>query len=269
LFDKGGPALEVHPPEHGIHSWRDFLVHMGTIVLGLLIAIGLEQSVEALHHRHQREQLEEDLREESIHNLRIVSGNLPYLDWSMHQLSAQSDELTKAARENRTPVYLPSSAAPAPPFRPKAAVWEVAHANATIGLLPRTEAEQYSRVYSIALENVSGRYDDWNATTVHSTTLGLQARTTTAYPVAVSLPTTFDFSRLSNEDLAAYRAAELATLAATRAMMSANFNLYITTWGALHGWSEDEISARIFDVRTAYATGGIAALQAKYPIPNE
>ena len=40
--------MEVHPPDHAIHSWRDFIIHIATIVVGLLIAIGLEQSVEAL-----------------------------------------------------------------------------------------------------------------------------------------------------------------------------------------------------------------------------
>ncbi|MGI4827588.1 MAG: hypothetical protein ACRYFU_05275 [Janthinobacterium lividum] len=44
--------MEVHPPEHPIQSWRDFFVHIATIVVGLLIAIGLEQSVEWFHHRH-------------------------------------------------------------------------------------------------------------------------------------------------------------------------------------------------------------------------
>ncbi len=38
--------LDVHPPEHTPHTWRDFFLHIATIVIGLLIAIGLEQSVE-------------------------------------------------------------------------------------------------------------------------------------------------------------------------------------------------------------------------------
>ena len=42
--------LDVHSPEHTPHSWRDFLIHIATIVVGLLIAVGLEQSVEWLHH---------------------------------------------------------------------------------------------------------------------------------------------------------------------------------------------------------------------------
>lgn len=38
--------MEVHPPEHPIFTWKQFFSHMAVIVLGLLIAIGLEQTVE-------------------------------------------------------------------------------------------------------------------------------------------------------------------------------------------------------------------------------
>ena len=41
--------LDVHVPEHGIHRFRDFFLHLFTITIGLLIALGLEASVEALH----------------------------------------------------------------------------------------------------------------------------------------------------------------------------------------------------------------------------
>ena len=46
--------LDVHPPEHGIYGVRDFFLHLLTISVGLLIALGLEASVEAIHHRHER-----------------------------------------------------------------------------------------------------------------------------------------------------------------------------------------------------------------------
>jgi hypothetical protein len=57
--------MDVHPPHHGINTWRDFLVHMGTICLGLLIAIGLEQSVEAWHRSQERQELREALDRDS------------------------------------------------------------------------------------------------------------------------------------------------------------------------------------------------------------
>ena len=47
--------LDVHPHQ-AVHTWRDFLVHIATIVIGLLIAISLEQTVEFFHHRHQVEE---------------------------------------------------------------------------------------------------------------------------------------------------------------------------------------------------------------------
>ena len=37
---------EVHPPHEAVHAWRGFLLHIATIVIGLLIAVLLEQTVE-------------------------------------------------------------------------------------------------------------------------------------------------------------------------------------------------------------------------------
>ena len=45
--------LDVHPPHSATHTWKDFFIHIATIVIGLLIAVGLEQGVEYMHHRHQ------------------------------------------------------------------------------------------------------------------------------------------------------------------------------------------------------------------------
>lgn len=60
--------LDVHPPEHGIHGIRDFFIHLLTITVGLLIALGLEATVEALHHRSERKEAEATLRQELTQN---------------------------------------------------------------------------------------------------------------------------------------------------------------------------------------------------------
>lgn len=60
--------LEVHPPPHAAHGWRDFFVHIVTIVIGLLIAIGLEQAVEAIHHRHEVNEARSALAQERFEN---------------------------------------------------------------------------------------------------------------------------------------------------------------------------------------------------------
>ena len=60
--------LDVHAPEHKIGGVRDFFIHLLTITVGLLIALGLEASVEAMHHRHQRQEAEATIREEIQQN---------------------------------------------------------------------------------------------------------------------------------------------------------------------------------------------------------
>jgi hypothetical protein len=43
--------LDVHPAHHAASTWKEFFIHIATIVLGLIIAVGLEQLVEHIHHR--------------------------------------------------------------------------------------------------------------------------------------------------------------------------------------------------------------------------
>ena len=61
--------LDVHPPHAPTHTWKDFFIHIATIVVGLLIAVGLEQAVEAIHHRRQVAETREALRFEHEQNL--------------------------------------------------------------------------------------------------------------------------------------------------------------------------------------------------------
>ena|SRR5580658_3556240 len=63
------PMLDVHAPHEGIHTWKNFFVHIATIVIGLLIAVGLEQTVEYFHHRHQVAEVRESLRVERRNRL--------------------------------------------------------------------------------------------------------------------------------------------------------------------------------------------------------
>jgi len=60
--------LEVHPPQHAAHGWRDFLIHIVTIVIGLLIALGLEQTAEGFHHRTQVQEAREAIAQERAAN---------------------------------------------------------------------------------------------------------------------------------------------------------------------------------------------------------
>lgn len=56
--------MEVHPPTKPIESVKDFLLHLLTITIGILIALGLEQSVESWHRHHLAEQARENILSE-------------------------------------------------------------------------------------------------------------------------------------------------------------------------------------------------------------
>jgi hypothetical protein len=74
--DEVVPVLDVHPPHEPMHGWRDFLLHLTTITIGLLIALGLEGLVEWQHHRHLVHEAEASLRQEIQSNERALAGIL-------------------------------------------------------------------------------------------------------------------------------------------------------------------------------------------------
>ena len=107
--------LDVHPPHVAAHSWKDFFIHIATIVIGLLIAIGLEQMVEFSHHRHQVEQIDEALQNESIENrdigradvggLRLLIENLRLNREGLRSAAATDGIISYTWQETPTPVF--------------------------------------------------------------------------------------------------------------------------------------------------------------------
>jgi hypothetical protein len=144
--------LDVHPPHTPTHTWKDFLIHIATICVGLLIAVGLEQTVEAAHHRHQRHELEERLRIEAENNLNIVELNLGRLREQNGYIQKMIVALNTAP-EAQGHINLDLSLFPQPEkamyyslTQPAQTAWTVAKTTGGIGLLPDDEAQVYSRL---------------------------------------------------------------------------------------------------------------------------
>jgi hypothetical protein len=96
--------LDVHPPHAPTHGWRDFFIHIATIVVGLLIAVGLEQTVE---HFHERQQLGE-LRRGAITDARIYLHDVDQLRsvnaQQIEDLSARVRQVQQAMAQHHAPV---------------------------------------------------------------------------------------------------------------------------------------------------------------------
>lgn len=55
--------MHIHRPKP-IHGWRQFFGEVGVIVLGVLIALGAEQAVEAIHWHREASEFEDGIRYE-------------------------------------------------------------------------------------------------------------------------------------------------------------------------------------------------------------
>jgi hypothetical protein len=66
--------LDVHPPHKKMHGIRDFLLHLFTITVGLLIALALEGCAERWHHRELRKEADANLRQEIRDNAKEIAA---------------------------------------------------------------------------------------------------------------------------------------------------------------------------------------------------
>jgi hypothetical protein len=140
--------LDVHPPHERVHSWKDFFVHIATICVGLLIAVGLEQTVEAVHHHHQREQLLISLDHDTRATLQdadfAAAERLRRMQWNQARI-----QQVRAALTSHKPL------APAVPLKsafitvPADPAWEVARASGMIPLFSQGEIAAYSEVADV------------------------------------------------------------------------------------------------------------------------
>jgi hypothetical protein len=92
--------IDIHPPGHAPMTLREFFTHLFIIILGILIAIGLEQSVEYLHHRHLAAEARRALLAERDTN--ESSNQLNIFATKRHQRDLQHDlALLQAVRAHQ------------------------------------------------------------------------------------------------------------------------------------------------------------------------
>ena len=142
--------LDVHPAHHAATAWRDFFIHIATIVLGLLIAIGLEQTVEALHRQHERSQIRESLHSEL---LQIENDTVT----SQATLAERNEWIQARIATVQIAVWQHQPLPPPPPHtgatvlvRPDDPLWRSAKTSGLASVLPEQEVAAYSEIESLA-----------------------------------------------------------------------------------------------------------------------
>jgi hypothetical protein len=143
--------IEVHPPHEAVYSWTQFLIHIAAITVGLLIAIGLEQTVVYCHHRHQLQEARRELAAELEQNRSVLAKNLD----AVRKMTADLDADMALLRAVQTS---PVSQSPAPIgsklvyglgnfYWPKDATWQAVKQNGSLGLMAHDELHYYVYIY--------------------------------------------------------------------------------------------------------------------------
>jgi len=97
--------MEVHPPHGPIHSVKEFLVHLLAITIGLLIALGLEASVEWVHHHRLVQEARENIFREIRDNERNVAEELNALPTEKSYLRKTLGTVSEPLSQRRTDRY--------------------------------------------------------------------------------------------------------------------------------------------------------------------
>ena len=156
--------MEVHPPDHPIHTWRDFFIHIATIVVGLVIALGLEQLVVQIDHHHEIKETRERLKAERESNIRryhrdisnmrdtvaILHGDVRILQYLKAHPGTPADQLPGI------PVWILSTAGI------DTSAWDWTVKSPVFELLPQSEVEPTQRLYEVLKDSEAKHMEMWD-----------------------------------------------------------------------------------------------------------
>ncbi len=137
--------MDVHPPHQPIHSWRDFFLHLITITIGLLIALGLEGVVEWSHHRHLVHEARATIRHELAGNAKTAAQDAQWLredEQRLQQdigtlLSLRSGKKLEHAKLEYEESWNSMSDS----------AWQTAHSSGALNYMDYSEAQNMADVY--------------------------------------------------------------------------------------------------------------------------
>jgi hypothetical protein len=159
------PMIDVHAPHHTVHTWRDFFVHIATIVVGLLIAVGLEQTVERIHAQHELRETREEIAHEQKTNETSWARNERNWRFTFAELKNDLMVLKFIQEHPGTPqTELPGVLVwEQAPFLWNHAVWDAAQVKGVVQRMPLEESNGHQEYYGLMTVIAAQSLDDWNA----------------------------------------------------------------------------------------------------------
>jgi len=247
--------IDVHAPHGGLHTWKDFWIHLGTITLGLLIAISLEQSVEWLHHLHQRHQLEASLLAECKINKDRAEANFSGYDdlmkWllGLHRdigrmLSTKGNADLRYRELRYRPRLQEGVITTGSPGSLVTSVWDTADADDRLALLPDDEAHAYSLLYHVQIAHYEELFTQTRDANTRQTAFAAQF-------ADIGTPTAPVLKRMSAAELKEYDALVMQTFALVRSAKGGLRLVYGTNNAVTQGLYDATSRHRVWDATNA------------------
>jgi hypothetical protein len=140
-----GETMEIHTPDKPIHTKKEFMFHMFTVVLGILIALGLEGIVEWAHHRALVREARANIATELRHNRETIAKALPELKARQQQLRniiSLAAELEKTHKLNQQSVGFDFSS-----YELYSTAWKTASVSGAVTYMDYEELKNYTDAY--------------------------------------------------------------------------------------------------------------------------
>lgn len=139
--------LDVHPPHESVHGWRDFLLHLFTITIGLFIALSLEGCVEWQHHRHLVHDAETTLNAEIRNNAAGLKDESDLLHKQQQALKHDIVVLRSIIKTGKPPEHdFLDINFTIKQF--KSVAWKTAQSTGALSYMPYAAAGEYSEIYN-------------------------------------------------------------------------------------------------------------------------
>ena len=138
--------MEIHNPKP-VHNWHEFLTELGTIVLGICIALAGEQALEELHWRNQVREAREVITTEMTYNLEGAIWRTRTINCAEQRLDDLAKILDEASRSGNLPAVGYISQAPRHMWRSGA--WESVVASQAAAHFPSQQLADLAALYKI------------------------------------------------------------------------------------------------------------------------
>ena len=137
--------MHFHLPKP-LHGWRELLGEVGVIVIGVLIALGAEQAVEALHNRADANDARSEINDEVVTDITRIHQRA-FADECVDRRLAEIDRVIDAA-DNVGTIHRPTWIGRPVRYAIETARWDAASQSGRVSRLPFNWQGQFGFLYT-------------------------------------------------------------------------------------------------------------------------